>query len=241
MADWKVSEIFEPKKLNINEWAEEDRPREKLARMGASHLSPAELLAILIGSGTPKKNAVELMKEILNDCDDSLRKLGRMDIEQLMEYEGIGEAKAITILAACELGKRRENEEAEKLEDMGTAENIYKYISPKLRDLNTEEAWVLLLNTRFKLIKAKKLSAGGYTETAVDVRLIMKEALYTNATAIALVHNHPSGNPLPGEADVRETLNLKKAAEAVAIPLMDHVIICDDCYYSFCDECVGRP
>lgn len=236
MADWKVSEIFEPKKLNINEWAEEDRPREKLARMGASHLSPAELLAILIGSGTPKKNAVELMKEILNDCDDSLRKLGRMDIEQLMEYEGIGEAKAITILAACELGKRRENEEAEQLEDMGTAENIYKYINPKLRDLNTEEAWVLLLNTRFKLIKAKKLSAGGYTETAVDVRLIMKEALYTNATAIALIHNHPSGNPHPSRDDDGLTRQVKDACKTMRLHFVDHLIIGSNDYYSYREQ-----
>lgn len=236
MSDWKVSEIFEPKKLNINEWAEEDRPREKLARMGASHLSPAELLAILIGSGTPKKNAVELMKEILNDCDDSLRKLGRMDIEQLMEYEGIGEAKAITILAACELGKRRENEEAEQLEDMSTAENIYKFISPKLRDLNIEEAWVLLLNTRFKLIKAKKLSEGGYTETAVDVRLIMKEALYTNATSIALIHNHPSGNPNPSRDDDGLTRHVKDACKTMRLHLVDHLIIGSNDYYSYREQ-----
>lgn len=233
MTDWKVSEIFEPKKLNINEWAEEDRPREKLARMGASHLSPAELLAILIGSGTPKKNAVELMKEVLNDCDDSLRKLGRMDIEQLMQYEGIGEAKAITILAACELGKRRENEEAEKMEDMSTAENIYKYISPKLRDLKTEEAWILLLNNRCKLIKAKRLSEGGYTETAVDVRLIVKEALYANATIIALVHNHPSGNPSPSRDDDGLTRQVSEACKTMRLHLIDHLIVGSNDYYSY--------
>lgn len=233
MTDWKVSEIFEPKKLNINEWAEEDRPREKLARMGASHLSPAELLAILIGSGTPKKNAVELMKEILNDCDDSLRKLGRMDIEQLMQYEGIGEAKAITILAACELGKRRENEEAEQLEDMSTAENIYKYISPKLRDLNTEEAWIMLLNNRCKLIKAKRLSEGGYTETAVDVRVIMKEALYANATVVALIHNHPSGNPKPSRDDDGLTRQVNEACKTMRLHFADHLVIGANDYYSY--------
>lgn len=233
MSDWKVSEIFEPKKLNINEWAEEDRPREKLARIGASHLSPAELLAILIGSGTTEKSAVELMQEVLHDCDDSLRMLGKMDIEQLMEYKGIGEAKAITILAACELGLRREQEMTEELKDMSTPGNIAKFITPRLKDLNVEQAWVLLLNNKMGLLKAKKLSEGGYTETAVDVRMIAKEALMANATVIVLIHNHPSGSTRPSYDDDNLTKRVNEACKVMRFHLADHIIIGTNDYYSY--------
>lgn len=234
--DWKVSEIFEPRKLSINEWSEEDRPREKLAKYGASRLSTAELLGILIGSGNTTKNAVELMKEILHDCDDSLKQLGRMDIEQLMEYNGIGEAKAITILAACELGKRREHEEAEKIETMGSSECIYRYIYPKLKDLTTEEAWVLLLNNKMNLLKAKRLSDGGYSETAVDVRRVIREALLANATVVVLIHNHPSGDPRPSRDDNGLTNQISDACRMMRMYFADHVIVGDGKYYSYRDE-----
>lgn len=163
-------------KLNINEWAEEDRPREKLMRLGADALSNAELLAILIGSGSTKETAVELMKRVLNECDNNLNTLGKMSINELCAFNGIGEAKAITILAACELGKRRAREKAAERPDLGSATAIYNYMHPRMQDLDTEEAWILLMNQNYKLLKEERLSHGGITETAVDVRIIIKEA-----------------------------------------------------------------
>lgn len=230
---WKVSEIIEPKKLNINEWAEQDRPREKMTLHGANSLSKAELLAILIGSGNTDKSAVDLMKEVLHDCDDSLKKLGQMEKEQLMEYKGIGEAKAITILAACELGKRREHEDAEKITCMESAQNIYEFMLPKMKDLNIEQAWVLLMNSKMNLLKAKHLSEGGYTETAVDVRIIIKEALMVNATAVALVHNHPSGNPHPSRDDNRLTKQVQEACKLMRLYFADHIVVGSNDYYSY--------
>lgn len=230
---WKVSEIHEVPKLNINQWAEEDRPREKMARLGASSLSTAELLAILIGSGSTEKSAVELMKDVLHDCDDSLRNLGKMDIEQLMEYKGIGEAKAITILAACELARRHENEEAANIKEMKEAQDIFRFMLPKTRDLNVEQAWLLTMNSKMKLLKVKRISEGGYTETAVDVRIIIKEALMSNATVVALVHNHPSGNPKPSQDDDRVTCQIKEACSLMRIYLADHIIIGNNDYYSY--------
>ncbi|MBO4786772.1 MAG: hypothetical protein J5510_06870, partial [Prevotella sp.] len=178
-------------KLNINQWSKEDRPREKLMRLGAEALSNAELLAILIGSGNTEESAVDLMKKILTDCKNSLNSLGKMSIKELMEYKGIGEAKAITILAACELGKRRQSEEVAKRKDLGSADAIYQYMHPKMQDLDKEEAWLIMLNQNYKLIKAERISQGGFTETAVDVRVIVRNAVLNNATIVALVHNHP--------------------------------------------------
>lgn len=234
--EWKVSEIIEPERLTIDRWAEEDRPREKLARIGAENLSTAELLAILIGSGNPGESAVDLMKKILRDCDNSLKSMGRMSIDELMTYKGIGEAKAITILAACELGKRRQSEEAKKREDMSTAQDIYKYMHPKMQDLDTEEAWVLLLNNNFKLIKSCKLSHGGFTETAVDVRIIIKEAVMCNATIVVLIHNHPSNNPHPSRNDDNLTKQVKDACKVMRLLLADHLIITDGDYYSYSEQ-----
>lgn len=233
MSNWQVSEIFEPTKLNINQWSKADRPREKLATLGAASLSKAELLAILIGSGNTDKSAVELMKDILHDCNDSLNRLGRMDVEQLMEYKGIGEAKAITILAACELGRRCESEEAEQLPDLGSAQNIYKYMHPKVKHLNVEQAWALFLNSKMQLIKLKRLSEGGYTETAVDVRLIIKEALMCNATVVGLIHNHPSGNPNPSRDDDKLTHQVQEACKLMRLYLIDHVVIGSNDFYSY--------
>ena len=240
---WMVSEIYEPektaaepKKLSINELAEEDRPREKLMAQGASALSKAELLAILIGSGTPKKTAIELMQEVLNDCEGSLKTLGKLSIDELKQYNGIGEAKAITILAACELGKRREHEEAEKIVNMSDASNIYEYMLPKIKDLTTEQAWILLLNNNLRLIKAKCLSEGGYTETAVDVRMIIREAVLANATVVALVHNHPSGNMRPSRNDDTITQQVKDACNLMRLHFADHVIVTDGDYFSYHDN-----
>ena len=220
-------------KLNINQWAPEDRPRERFMQIGPEALSKAELLAILIGSGTPKESAVDLMKRILSDCNDSLNELGKKSLQQLMEYHGIGEAKAVTIMAACELGKRRDKEEAIKRKSISSAEAIYTFMLPLMRDLDIEQAWVMLLNQNFKLIKAERISSGGITETAVDVRQIMKLAVVNNATVIALAHNHPSNNPTPSRDDDSITQRLKKACDIMRIHLLDHVIVTEGNYYSY--------
>lgn len=223
-------------KLSINQWAEDDRPREKLARLGAETLSNAELLAILIGSGTPKESAVELMKRVMGDCHNNLNTLGKLTIRQLMDYHGIGMAKAITILAACELGKRRQQEKAEERRDMGSADAIYHFMHPKMQDLDVEEAWALLMNQNFKLLKAHRLSHGGISETAVDVRLILKEALLANATVVAICHNHPSNNPRPSSDDDRLTRRVKEACETMRIYFLDHLVITDGRYYSYREQ-----
>lgn len=223
-------------KLNINQWAEEDRPREKLAAMGAESLTNAELLAILIGSGNTEDSAVDLMKRILSDCDNSLNALGKMSIKELMDYKGIGEAKAISILAACELGKRRQSEEVAQRKDLGSAQAIYQFMRPKMQDLDVEEAWVVLLNHNYKLIKAERISRGGITETAVDVRLIVKSAVLNNATIVALVHNHPSNNTRPSKDDDRLTERVKKACEVMRLYMLDHVIVTDGAYYSYREQ-----
>lgn len=220
----------------INQWAEEDRPREKLRDCGAASLSNAELLAILIGSGSTKESAVSLMQHVLDDCCGNLNTLGKMPIHELTHYNGIGEAKAITILAACELGKRRAMTKADERPDMGSAQAVYEYMLPKMQDLDTEEAWVLLMNQRLRLIKAARLSHGGLSETAVDVRVILREALLAGATVITLVHNHPSGNAHPSGEDDRITMKLKKACETMRIYMVDHVIITDGRYYSYAEE-----
>ena len=223
-------------KLTINQWAEEDRPREKLMRLGAEALSNAELLAILIGSGSTKESAVALMQHVLKDCNNNLNTLGKRSIRQLMEYNGVGEAKAITILAACELGKRRQQEKAEERTDLGTATAIYNYMHPRMQDLDVEEAWVLLMNQNHKLIKAVRISHGGISETAVDVRIIMREAVLNNATILALCHNHPSNNIRPSSDDDRLTKRVKQACEVMRIFFLDHLIITDGQYYSYYEQ-----
>jgi DNA repair protein radc len=220
-------------KLNINQWAEEDRPREKMAALGADHLTNAELLAILIGSGSQKESAVDLMKRLLADCNNNLNTLGKMTIRELCDYKGIGEAKAISILAACELGKRRQAESAEERPDLGTATLIYNHMRPKLQDLDVEEFWVLLLNQHHRLIKKVRISHGGITETSVDIRIVMKEAVLANCTILAVCHNHPSGNLSPSKADDELTRALKRACELMQIHFLDHVIITDGQYYSY--------
>jgi len=220
-------------KLTINQWAEEDRPREKLLHQGAEALSNAELLAILIGSGSPKESAVDLMKRVLSDCHNNLNTLGKMTARELMEYNGVGEAKAITILAACELGKRRQREHPEERPDLGTATRIYNYMHPTMQDLDVEEFWLLLLNQNYRLIKKIRISHGGITEVSVDVRIIMKEAVLANATIMAVCHNHPSGSLRPSRHDEAITTALQKACELMRIHFMDHVIITDGSYYSF--------
>ena len=220
-------------KLNINQWAKEDRPREKMADLGTEALSNAELLAILIGSGSTDESAVELMKHVLADCNNNLNTLGKKAIHDLPKYKGIGEAKAITILAACELGKRRQAESPEERPDLSTATKIYRHMHHLMQDLDVEEFWVLLMNQHYRLIKKVKISHGGITETAVDIRIIFKEAVLANATILAVCHNHPSGNLTPSRADEELTKSIQKACELMRIYFMDHVIVTDGQYYSF--------
>ena len=220
-------------KLNINEWAVEDRPREKLLRLGAEALTNAELLAILVGSGSTTESAVDLMKHVLGDCGNNLNQLGKLTVRQLTAYHGVGEAKAVTILAACELGKRRQKERALERTQLNSAVAIYDFMLPQMQDLDVEEAWVLFMNQNFKLLRCMRLSRGGITETSVDVRVVMKEALLSGATVLALCHNHPSGNVKPSTDDDRITRRVQQACELMRIHFLDHLVITDGLYYSY--------
>ena len=220
-------------KLSISQWAEEDKPREKLERLGASALSNAELLAILIGSGSQDESAVDLMKHVLGDCGNNLNQLGKLTVRQLTAYHGVGEAKAVTILAACELGKRRQKERALERTRLNSAVAIYDFMLPQMQDLDVEEAWVLFMNQNFKLLRCMRLSRGGITETSVDVRVVMKEALLSGATVLALCHNHPSGNVKPSTDDDRITRRVQQACELMRIHFLDHLVITDGLYYSY--------
>jgi DNA repair protein RadC len=220
-------------KLNINQWAEEDRPREKLMHLGASALSNAELLAILVGSGSTKESAVDLMKRVLGDCNNNLNTLGKKTVHDLCEYNGIGEAKAITIMAACELGKRRQMETPEERPDLGTATLIYNHMHPVLQDEDVEEFWILLMNQNHRLIKKMRIARGGISEVSVDVRIIIREAVLANATILAVCHNHPSGSLRPSNMDNDLTYAIQKACSLMRIRFLDHVIITDGAYYSY--------
>ena len=223
-------------KLTIADWSEEDRPREKLERLGSQALSDAELLAILVGSGSTKEDAVSLMKRILSDCNNNLNTLGKMTIHDLCQYNGVGPAKAITILAACELGKRRQQERAEERPDVGTATRIYNLMHPVLQDLDVEEFWLLLMNQNYRLIKRLRIAHGGISEVSVDVRILMREAVLANATIIAVCHNHPSGNIRPSRADDQLTQSIRRACEVMRLHFADHVIVTDGNYFSYREE-----
>ena len=223
-------------KLTIANWSPDDQPREKLRDKGADALSNAELLAILIGSGYPGVSAVELMQQILSDCNNNLNTLGKMSIRELMTYKGVGEAKAITILAACELGKRRQMEQAEERPELTTATRIYNHMHPVMQDLDVEEFWVLYLNQAHRLIKKVRIAHGGISEVSVDVRIIIREAVLANATIVVATHNHPSGNLRPSSSDDQLTKSLKNACQLMRLHFMDHVIIADGNYYSYHEQ-----
>ncbi len=223
-------------KLNINQWAEEDRPREKLMRLGPSALSDAELLAILVGSGSTKEDAVTLMKRILADCNNNLNTLGKKSIHDLCQFNGVGPAKAISILAACELGKRRQQEKPEERPDLGTATRIYNHMHPLMQDLDVEEFWLLLMNQNYRLIKKVRIAHGGISEVTVDIRILIREAVLNNATILAVCHNHPSGSLRPSRADDDLTRSIRQACDLMRIKFMDHVIITDGAYYSYHEE-----
>ena len=220
-------------KLSISQWAMEDRPREKLMTLGAETLSNAELLAILIGSGSTKESAVELMKRVLNDCNNNLNTLGKMGIRELCTYNGIGEAKAISILAACELGKRRSQEKAEERQRLDSPMLIYNYMHPQMQDLDVEEFWLLLMNQNHRLIKKMCIAQGGISEVLVDIRIIIREAVLSHATILAVCHNHPSGSLSPSHADNNLTNSIQAACNIMRIRFLDHVIITNGAYYSY--------
>lgn len=221
---------------SIKQQAEEDRPREKLMAKGVEALTNAELLAILIGGGTTKKTAVELMQEVLRDCGDTLRGLHHMTLQDLMRFNGIGEAKALTIIAAAEIGKRRMMEDSKQIEQFRTGADVLKYMSPIIQDLTHEESWVMLLNNNAQLLHFAQLSTGGLTETTVDVRMLLKKALLHDATSFILIHNHPSGNLRPSRYDEELTQRVNRGAQAVNLRMIDHVIVTEGDYYSFSEN-----
>lgn len=221
---------------SIKSWAEEDRPREKMLAKGKEALSNAELIAILIGSGNSKETAVDLSKRILHDNKDNLIELSRLTINDLMKYNGIGEAKAVTIAAALELGRRRRFSEALEKPSIKNSQVAYECFYAHLSDLNHEQFWIMLLNNANKVIKLEKIGVGGMTGTTADPKKIFKSALENNAASIMLCHNHPSGNVIPSNADKKITENLVKAGQFLEIKILDHIIIGNDNYFSFADE-----
>ncbi|MFW6043548.1 MAG: RadC family protein [Marinilabiliaceae bacterium] len=224
-------------KLGIRQLAVEDRPREKLLNKGISSLSDAELLAILIGSGSRKESAVDLARKILADVQHNLHELGKATIESLQKrYHGVGEAKAITIVAAMELGRRRQTTAPAERPQVRKSEDVFSIMQPVLADLPHEEFWVLVLNQANKVINRFNVSKGGISGTVIDVRIIMEKALYQHASSLILCHNHPSGNSQPSKADTDITRKLKEAGKILDIRVLDHVIVAENRYFSFADE-----
>ncbi len=222
--------------LKIKDWALEDRPREKLLYKGISSLSDAELLAILIGSGNNENSAVDLAREILNIAGNNLNRLGKLDVHDLVKLKGIGTAKAINIMAALELGRRRKSAGIIETAKIRSSNDVYTIFHPLLADLTHEEFWLLYLNRSNKILSRHKLSQGGISGTVTDVRLLIKKALELLASSVIICHNHPSGNLDPSEADTRITQKIKEAAGYFDISLLDHLIITDNGYYSYADN-----
>jgi DNA repair protein radc len=224
-------------KLSIKQWAEEDRPREKLLLKGVSALSDSELLAILIGSGNDEESAVELSKRILLKADNDLNKLARISVADLVRnFKGIGPAKAVTLCSALELGRRRKTAETTDRRKITSSRVAYELFFPLLSDLNHEETWALLTDRSNKVLSTMQVSRGGISGTVVDIRLILREALNHYASGIILGHNHPSGNCSPSPQDTHITKKLMEAARWMDISLLDHIIVCGDTYYSYADE-----
>lgn len=220
----------------IKSWAEEDRPREKMLSKGKEALSNGELIAILIGSGNSKESAVDLSRRILKDNNDNLIELSKLSINDLMKYKGIGEAKAVSIAAALELGRRRRFSEALEKPVIKNSQMAFECFYPQLSDLNHEQFWIMLLNSANKVIKLEKIGVGGLAGTTADPKKIFKSALENNAVSVMLCHNHPSGNVIPSNADKKITDNLIKAGQFLEIKILDHIIIGNDNYFSFADE-----
>ncbi|MCA5006818.1 RadC family protein [Sphingobacterium bovistauri] len=223
-------------KLVIREWAESDRPREKLIEQGRRALTDAELLAILIGSGSTTETAVELCRRILKDVNNNLSLLSKMEVTDLCNYRGIGEAKAITIIAALELGRRRRDEQPINTPILNSSKRVYEYFKSNLQDIPHEEFWVLYLNTGCKILDSQLIGRGGNDFTPVDIRIILRYALQSKANSMILIHNHPSGTLQPSQADKILTNRITDAAKLMDIKVNDHIIFTDNSYYSFRDE-----
>jgi DNA repair protein RadC len=222
--------------FGIKSWAGEDRPREKLLGKGRHVLTEAELIAILISSGNREETAVELSKRILSSVGNNLNELGKLSVHELMKFKGIGEAKAISIIAALELGRRRKDSETLKREIIITSKDVFEVMKSSFLDLPHEEFWMLILNRANAVIKKELISRGGVAGTVVDTKIIFKTAIEHYASSIIICHNHPSGNKLPSEADIKITRSIKEAGKIMEIPLSDHLIMTDAGYYSFADE-----
>ena len=223
-------------RLSIKAWAEEDRPREKMMAKGPAALSDAELLAILIGSGNPEETAVELTRRILASCGNNLSLLGKMSIRDLCAFNGIGPAKAVSIAAALELGKRRTLSGSQERPTIHSSRDAYAILHPILADIPHEEFWAIYLNQAHKVIGKSRISTGGLTATLADTRTILREALLQRATSLIVAHNHPSGSITPSREDNQLTARLQQAAHTMDITLCDHLVVSDGAYYSYADE-----
>lgn len=224
------------KSLNILSWAEEDRPREKLQLKGKAVLSDAELIAILIGSGSQTLSAVDLSKHILSQANNDLNALAKLSVKDLIRFKGIGEAKAVSIVSALELGRRRKDALAQSRPQIRSSLDAYRLMVPNLMDQPTEQFWIIILNRSNRIISKRAISLGGISGTIVDPKIVFKIALEDLASGLILVHNHPSGNLKASQADIRLTEKIKKAGKLLEIPILDHIIFTDDGYLSFADE-----
>ncbi len=222
--------------MKILSWAEEDRPREKLLLKGKASLSDAELIAILIGSGNTEQSAVELSKDILHGVQHDLNSLAKLSVTDLQKFKGIGEAKAISIVSALELGRRRKTTEAVSKPKIRSSLDAYEIIKPQLMDQPIEQFWVLLLSRSNRVIKKQLISTGGVSGTVADPKVIFKTALDALASGLILIHNHPSGNLKPSQADIQLTKKMKESGRLLEIPILDHLIFTEDGYFSFADE-----
>lgn len=222
--------------LSIKEWAEDDRPREKLLLKGKHALSDAELMAILLGSGSRNETAVQLAQRVLREYNNSLFDLAKLSVSDLRKFRGIGEAKAISIVAALELGRRKKESSAPQHTVIRTSADAYQHIAATLSDLPHEEFWILLLNRAHKVTRTEVVSRGGVSGTVADIRMMLKSAVENLSSAIVLAHNHPSGNTRPSEADIQLTKKVREAAALFDIKLLDHIIVGEGGYFSFTDE-----
>lgn len=223
-------------RLSIHQWAETDRPREKMLAMGAEALSDAELLAILIGSGNREENAVELMRRVMAACHNDLNILAKWEVPDFSRFKGLGSAKSVAVMAALELGRRRKKAPPTQKEKITCSRDVYEMFSPLLADIPHEEFWTLLLSQSGSVIDKNRISMGGIDGTYADVRMILREAILKRATQMMVIHNHPSGNPRPSNQDIQLTNNIHAAAKTMNIRMLDHIIVCEGKYYSFADE-----
>ncbi|MBP9068916.1 MAG: DNA repair protein RadC [Bacteroidia bacterium] len=224
------------KHINLKSLSEDDRPREKLMQMGRQHLSDAELLAIILGSGNTDETAIQLAQRILHESKNDINTLAKLSLNELQKFKGVGPAKAINIAAAFELGRRRKDTDVVEQQKISSSRDAFNLLNPKLADLPHEEFWMVLMNRANKVIKIESISKGGISGTVVDVRLVSKSAIENNTSSVILAHNHPSGNLKPSQEDIMITKKIKEALKFFDITLFDHLIIGDHAYYSFTDE-----